>query len=208
MNWWNSFETLSKLQIALTILVSAMGLLALTFKLRADHLKKISDTQKAVERKQLDDELRDKTAEALSATVALKEKQAPRTITDPASDGLVTSIKQFSGQEYTAIISSAGFDVRPLWESLDRILTRAGWVRVLPSGLSSGNPPAGIAIEAVPGVTVIIQKDGYADVGHVAEALQVALNKLGINTQLAFGADPKETREKVITIYIGPKPIN
>ncbi len=43
MNWWNSFETLSKLQTALAISITALGIITLTFKVRADHLKKLAE---------------------------------------------------------------------------------------------------------------------------------------------------------------------
>ena len=78
MNWWNSYETLSKLQTGFAILLTILGIVTLTFKVRADHLKKAADARRSEERAQLDKELQDKTAEALRATSALEAKQAQR----------------------------------------------------------------------------------------------------------------------------------
>ena len=89
MTWWDSFDTLSKLQTALAILVSILGALTLTVKLRADHLKRQTDARRGEERTRLDNELHDKTAEALRATTALEAKQAPRTITDSQRAALI-----------------------------------------------------------------------------------------------------------------------
>ena len=83
MTWWDSFDTLSKLQTALAILVSILGFATLTIKLRADHIKKRTDARRVEERVKLDKELETKTAEALRATAALEAKQAPRRFTNP-----------------------------------------------------------------------------------------------------------------------------
>lgn len=81
MSWWDSFETLSRLQTALAILVSALSVVTLTVKLRADRLKKHTDALRAAERAKLDKELKDKTAEALRATTALELAARPRSLT-------------------------------------------------------------------------------------------------------------------------------
>lgn len=94
MSWWDSFETLSKLQTALAILVSALGIITLTVKLRADHLKKLTDARRASERAQLDKDLQDKTTEALRATTALEARQAPRTISEAQRAALTASLKE------------------------------------------------------------------------------------------------------------------
>lgn len=82
MSWWDSFDTLSKVQTALAILVSVLGFATLTVKLRADHIKKRADARRLEERILVDKELKDKTAEALRATTSLEAKQAPRSLTD------------------------------------------------------------------------------------------------------------------------------
>lgn len=82
MYWWDSFEALSKLQTGLAILVSALGVVTLTVKLRADQIKKQTDARKADERIKLDKALEDKTSEALRATAALQARQAPRSLTE------------------------------------------------------------------------------------------------------------------------------
>ena len=82
MTWWDSFEALSKLQTALAILVSVLGVLTLTIKLRADQLKRQTDTRRSVERTHLDKELQAQTAAALKATAVLEARTRNRTISD------------------------------------------------------------------------------------------------------------------------------
>lgn len=78
MSWWDSFETLSKLQTWLAILVSALGVVTLTVKLRADQIKKQTDARRTEERVKLDKKLEDKTSDALRATAALDANRWPK----------------------------------------------------------------------------------------------------------------------------------
>jgi hypothetical protein len=54
MDWWNSVETVSKIQTALAIFLAVFGFVILTFKLRGDYLKRAGDMAKAEERAVLD----------------------------------------------------------------------------------------------------------------------------------------------------------
>ncbi len=112
MTWWDTFETLSKLQTALAILVSVLGFITLTVKLRADHLKKQTDARRGTERTRLDKELQDKTAEALRATTALEAKQAPRTITESQRVALSALVKDCPAG--TVFVSANLFDGEPV----------------------------------------------------------------------------------------------
>jgi|ERR1051325_5112846 hypothetical protein len=206
MNWWNSFETLSKLQTALAILVTALGIITLTLKVRADHLKKAVDARRAGERERVDKELKEKTAQALTATAALEARQAPRTITEAQRQSVVAQVSQFHGQEYTGVLASSGLDARPLWAALAQGLAEAGWTRVEPAGAASGDPPAGILVESVPGIVVTIDRPGLATAGPAAQALAAALKSIQLDATFSFWHDSKETRPNVITIIIGAKP--
>jgi hypothetical protein len=143
---------------------------------------------------------------AAEAKLALERFRAPRTLNPQEQQFIISNLRNFSGQEYTALLAPSGFDVRPLWIALNKILTQAGWSRVDPAGLASGDPPAGILIEPTPGITIAIDLDSYPKVGPAAEALTSALLQAHIDSRLAFGRDIKEKRLHVVTIIIGPKP--
>lgn len=81
MTWWDSIETLSKLQTALAIFVSVVGLVTLTIKLRADQLKKQADTRRTEERTRLDKQLEDKTVEARELARQAQLAGLPRSLT-------------------------------------------------------------------------------------------------------------------------------
>ena len=55
--------------------------------------------------------------------------------------------------------------------SLDKTLTKAGWLRVDPHGLKLGIPPAGVAVNAEVGVSIGFAPSRQNDVGPAALAL-------------------------------------
>jgi len=75
MDWWNSFETVSKIQTALAVLVTVFGFITLTFKIRGDQLKRVGDKAKADERAKVDEALKRKTAEAAELETRLTQQQ-------------------------------------------------------------------------------------------------------------------------------------
>jgi hypothetical protein len=143
---------------------------------------------------------------AKSAEEKIQKVQAPRSLNTEVRGEVVDQLSVFTGQDFTAVISSTGFDVRQLWVAIDELLREAGWIRVMPAGLASGNPPAGIAIESQSGVNVVIDQKQYETVGVKALLLVDALNKIGVEAALGFGRDHKEQRDTIITVQIGPKP--
>jgi hypothetical protein len=80
-------------------------------------------------------------ARAAEAALQLERFRAPRTLTDEQRQHVAARVREFAGQEYTAVLASGGFDVRILWIALDNTLTAAGWSRQPPAGLAVG-PPA------------------------------------------------------------------
>ncbi|WP_420426821.1 hypothetical protein [Algiphilus sp.] len=143
---------------------------------------------------------------AQNAEEEVQRIQAPRRLDSEVRGEVLEQLSAFSGQEFTAVIAPSGFDVRPLWIALDKLLREAGWSRAKPAGLASGDPPAGIAIESQPGVQVVIDRQHYEIVGEAALVLVDALNKLGVEAAPGFGRDHKEKRDNIITLRIGPKP--
>jgi len=108
MSWWNSFETLSKLQTVLAILITILGTITVTFRLRADHLKKQSDARRSIERATLDKELREQTATAIRVTAELEERTRPKPLDDRLRDflngfdnGILTKLQLNNGQALT-----------------------------------------------------------------------------------------------------------
>lgn len=146
MTWWDSFDTLSKLQTALAILVSVLGFVTLTVKLRADQLKKQADARRVAERALLDEELKGKTAEALRATAALEARQAPRALAQQQRDDLLNLLangpkgkvivqsdwtdaeaKAFA-EQIKSVLQDAGFEIVPVTLQVLTLLDRGAFI--------------------------------------------------------------------------------
>jgi hypothetical protein len=94
-----------------------------------------------------------------------------------------------------------------LWEELDKALRLANWVRVAPSGLAVGDPPAGIPLSPNSGVTVFVAASRANELAPTAHALAGALAAEGIIAGVTASAGPRlEQRPNVIVIEIGRKP--
>ena len=150
MNWWNSFETLSKLQTALAILVIVLGTITLTFRVRADHLKKVADARKAAERGQLDKELKEKTAQALTATTALEARQAPWTLSERQTSQLKALLTQAPrGRIEVAYILSDAERAGRFAKLLGNIFRQCGYEVYSEIGMftnTSDPPPVGLLV--------------------------------------------------------------
>ena len=90
---------------------------------------------------------------AREAELELAKLKTPRTLTPEAQRRVAASLQKFSGQEFEGQVAPGSEDARPLWEELDKALRAANWVRVAPSGLAVGDPPAGIPLSPNSGVT-------------------------------------------------------
>lgn len=145
-------------------------------------------------------------ATAESASNELNSLKAPRELTKSEADSFVATMTSLSPQKYTAVISSSGFDVRPLWHQLNDLLNKAGWELVEPAGLASGNPAAGIAIEGRPGVMITVAEESPTSTIKAGDKLVQALREFGVEASLGLGRDQKEVRTNVVTLRIGPKP--
>ena len=84
------------------------------------------------------------------------------------------------------MVSPAAADARPLWIDLDRVLATANWSRVDPSGLAIGDPPAGIPIDAPPGVTIVGAESNAAVLGPAIFTLAEVLGATGILVTTTF----------------------
>ena len=144
---------------------------------------------------------------ARSAEKQLDRLQRPREIPAAIRQQAIARLSKYASQEFAGVLASSGFDVRPFWVDVDDLLREAGWARVEPAGLSSGSPPAGIAIEATPGVQVTFDPRFTEGIEQVAVDLASVLNDSGVDAVTQYGRDDKENREHVITVRVGPKPV-
>ena len=83
---------------------------------------------------------------AREAELELAKLKTPRTLTPEAQRSVASALQKFAGQEFEGQVAPGSEDARPLWEELDKALRAANWVRVAPSGLAVGDPPAGIPL--------------------------------------------------------------
>lgn len=152
-------------------------------------------------------EVAEANARASEAKLKLEQLRAPRQIPVESAKEISGRLKQFAGQQFSALLPPAGIDTEAFWGQLARLLESAGWERSVPDGLVAGDPPAGIALNAAPGVYVGIAPTRRLEVNPAmaAQALVNELRALGIAAD--FGYDHEaEASPLGIRIVIGLKP--
>ena len=144
---------------------------------------------------------------AREAELELAKLKTPRTLTPEGERRVASAVQKFAGQEFEGQVAPGSEDARPLWEELDKALRAANWVRMAPSGLAVGDPPAGIPLSPTSGVTVFVTASRANELAPTAHALAAALMSEGIIAGVSASAGPRmEQRPNVIVIEIGRKP--
>ena len=200
MTWWDSFDTLSKLQTALAILVAVLGVATLTIKLRADQIKKRTDARRLEERLALDKELKDKTAEALRATAALEEGQAPWPLSDSQKQDFIAHLKDApKGKVAIEYIRSDETRSREFAVRIRDILKDSGYdVWGYMAGFMQADAPPLIGVQ----ITV---KNQQSDI--VGGGLQRAFQAIGFPASGGRRAAQDSTYDDdMAVIFIGMKP--
>ena len=145
-------------------------------------------------------------AAAAQAQLELARFKAPRTITPDQSMAVVQAVRGFEGQHY-AFSSYGDAEALNYVGQIDRVLTKAGWVRV-PSQLGAievmvGGMTVGQSA-GTRGVVVLIGEDNSESAPALA-ALARVLNDVGIVCGKGFAPTLKGKRPKAITIVVGQK---
>lgn len=144
---------------------------------------------------------------AREAELELAKLKTPRTLTPEAQRRVAAALQKFAGQEFEGQVAPGSEDARPLWEELDKALRAANWVRVAPSDLAVGDPPAGIPLSPNSGVTVFVAASRANELAPIAHAVAAALTSEGLIAGVTASAGPRmEQRPNVIVIEIGRKP--
>ena len=144
---------------------------------------------------------------AREAELELAKLKTPRTLTPEGQRRVAAMLQKFAGQEFEGQVAPGSEDARPLWEELDQALRAANWVRVAPSGLAVGDPPAGIPLSPNSGVTVFVAASRANELAPTAHAVAAALMAEGLIAGVTASAGPRmEQRPNVIVIEIGRKP--
>jgi hypothetical protein len=137
----------------------------------------------------------------------LAKLTTPRMLTPEAQRRVAAKVQRFAGQEFAGQVAPGSDDARPLWEALAKTLAAAGWVRVPPSGLSVGDPPAGVPLVPNSGVTVFVAASRANEFAPIAQLLAAALMAEGIIAGVSASAGPQmEQRPAVIVVEVGRKP--
>ena len=149
-------------------------------------------------------EARERADEAEHELAKLK---MPRMLTPEAQRRVAAKLQRFAGQEFAGQVAPGSDDARPLWETLDKALTAAGWVHVPPIGLAVGDPPAGVPLVPNSGVTAFVAASRANEFAPIAQLLAAALMAEGIIAGVSASAGPQmEQRPAVIVVEIGRKP--
>ncbi|MEP6673181.1 MAG: hypothetical protein ABJF10_28790 [Chthoniobacter sp.] len=200
MDWWNSFETVSKIQTGLAILLTLLGFVTLTFKVRGDHLKKAADKGKSEEHAKLEADLLKQTWEAHTLAEQIKQQQE--------GERLRALPRHFPTDRSEQFLKVAGEGVTgPLRLQLAYVFTQDGEPRNLAAEfvtLFGGNPASMSAITAnnVHIKGIVVQE--HAD---TATPSQFALNLVAAFESVGF----KCTYEKgaptpgVVCVVVGTK---
>jgi len=144
---------------------------------------------------------------ANEAELELARLKTPRMLTPEQQRRVAAKLEKFAGQEFEGQVAPGSEDARPLLEALDKALSAAQWVRVPPSGLAVGDPPAGVPLAPNSGVTVFVAASRANEFAPIAQSLAAALMAEGIIAGVSASAGPRmEQRPNVIVIEIGRKP--
>jgi len=200
MDWWNSFETISKIQTGLAILVTMLGFVTLTFKVRGDHLKKAADKEKTEERARLEADLLKQTWEAHSMAEQIKQQRE--------EERLRVMPRHFPTDKSEQFLKVAGDGVTgPLRLQLAYVFTEDGEPRNLAAEfvtLFGGNPANMSAITANTGRIKGIVIQEHADTGEpsrFALNLVTAFESVGFKCKYEKGAPPPG----VVCVVVGAK---
>ncbi|MDZ4288218.1 MAG: hypothetical protein U0984_09675 [Prosthecobacter sp.] len=197
MTWWDSLETLSRMQTVVAILIFVLGGTALAVKLRADDLKKQADTRKSVERARLDQELQEQTRIALQAT---KETQAsaqkvalaaqPRRLLAEKLPAMLAALSGAPKLEVALSTSPVDEEARDLTGQIRSVLNSA---QIAHSSSSVMQPdlPAGI----------VVSHGDTPEAAALADAISKAISIAGI-------ASTMETKGATafVGVFVGRKP--
>src|SRR5262245_26671111 len=141
------------------------------------------------------------------AELELGKLMTPRMLAPAAQQRIAAKLRQFAGQEFAGQVAPGSDDARPLWETVEKTLAAAGWVRVPPLGLSVGDPPAGVPLVPNSGVTVFVAASRANEFAPIAQLLAAALMAEGIIAGVSASAGPQmEQRPAVIVVEVGRKP--
>jgi hypothetical protein len=141
------------------------------------------------------------------AELELAKLKTPRMLTPEAQRRVAAKLQRLAGQEFAGQVAPGSDDARPLWETLAKTLAAAGWVRVAPTGLAVGDPPAGVPLVPNSGVTVFVAASRANEFAPIAQLLAAALMAEGIIAGVSASAGPQmEQRPAVIVVEVGRKP--
>jgi len=191
MNWWDSSDTLSKIQTGLAVFISVLGVATLT-ELRSDFLKKQSDARRTAERAKLDQELQEQTATALRATRELEAKTRGRSVSDEQRQKLTAGLKPAAGAPDIAIVYVSGdSEAESFATDIAGAFTQAGVVHLFT--FWTGTPiPRGVSV---------LSRSEASDAA--ASLISQALTGASVTNVYARGAF---IPDKTISVLIGSKP--
>jgi hypothetical protein len=203
MDWWNSFETVSKLQTGLTVLLTVLGFVTLTFKIRGDHLRKLADSRRAEDHAALGRELEQKTPEVQPVAVQTVQAEPER-----AGDGVRAEARHFPKEktaQFLQVLSNGISGPMPL--TLGYVEADDGEPRDFASEFATifGGDPASMMIVAPsnPPITgIMIQDSADAQTpSKFAANLMAAFESVGFKCTYGKGS-PKPG---VVRIVVGTK---
>jgi hypothetical protein len=146
---------------------------------------------------------------AAEAQLALEKFRAPRKLSSEQQTTIVGIISQFSGQKFDMAVNSGDPEAGFLLDTIESILTRAGWQQVDWKGgdivFSRPQRPV-IGIISMVGVFAQMERDKAQAFEAAAVMLMGSLNLEGIASKAEAGSIAAAENKDVMHIMVGKKP--
>ena len=159
------------------------------------------------------DQLRKDSAEAnaraLEAQLALEKFKAPRRLSSEQQSRIVDKIRVFSGQRFDMAVNSGDPEAGALLDTIETILTRAGWEQVDWRGgdiVFARSQRRVVGMISMVGVFAQMEKDKASAFEVAAVILMGSLNIEGIESKAEAGAVTVAENKDVMHIMVGKKP--
>lgn len=148
-------------------------------------------------------------ARAAEAQLALEKFKAPRKLSLEQQAAIVAKIGKFAGQKFDMAVNAGDPEANDLLDTIENILTRAGWVAVDWNGgdvVFTRPSRQVVGIVTMTGVFAQMEREKVAEFEAPAVILMGTLNLEGIESKAEAGQIPHAQNKDVLHIMVGKKP--
>jgi hypothetical protein len=207
MDWWNSFEAVSKVQTGLAVALAVLAFVTLTFKIRGDHLRKTAAPHREEDRTATERKAEPKAPEVPAAPepTVLPSAEAPRDDPPPPVADVRRHFPKEKTEQFLQVLSNGITGPTPL--TLGYVDADDGEPRQFASEFATlfGGDPASMTVVAPTGspmTGILIQDSPDAQApSRFASNLMAAFEAVGF--KCTYGKD--SPKPGVVRIVVGTK---